>query len=191
MRVAVLTPSRTRAAYWLQLLSTETGLEPVRVEADARLSSFRVLLTEGIAPEDLALDGPPVVWIGPPAPGIRTLLGGRIHAALTPDIRADELRAALQAAALELTVLTPAQTTSFLRTRPSAGITAPVEALTPRELEVLRQMADGLGNKELATRLHISDHTAKFHVAQILAKLHATSRAEAVAIGIRNGLVPI
>jgi DNA-binding NarL/FixJ family response regulator len=52
-------------------------------------------------------------------------------------------------------------------------------------------MADGLANKEIATQLAISDHTAKFHVAQILAKLGASTRAEAVSIGIRRGLVPI
>jgi DNA-binding CsgD family transcriptional regulator len=58
-------------------------------------------------------------------------------------------------------------------------------------LEVLRMLADGLGNKEIADRLGISDHTAKFHVAQILAKFGAGSRAEAVAIGMRRGLVPV
>ncbi len=66
-----------------------------------------------------------------------------------------------------------------------------VEALTARELQVLRMLADGLANKEIAAQLGISDHTAKFHVAQILAKLGAGSRAEAVAAGIRSGLVPI
>lgn len=66
-----------------------------------------------------------------------------------------------------------------------------VEALTPRELQVLRMMADGLANEEIAAQLGISDHTAKFHVAQVLAKLGASSRAEAVAAGMRSGLVPI
>jgi DNA-binding NarL/FixJ family response regulator len=61
--------------------------------------------------------------------------------------------------------------------------------LTPREVEVLRLLADGLANKEIAGRLGISDHTAKFHVAAILGKLHAATRAEAVAIGLRAGLI--
>jgi DNA-binding NarL/FixJ family response regulator len=52
-------------------------------------------------------------------------------------------------------------------------------------------MADGLGNKEIAGHLGISDHTAKFHVAQVLAKLGAATRTEAVTIAIRRGLVPI
>jgi two-component system, NarL family, response regulator YdfI len=64
-----------------------------------------------------------------------------------------------------------------------------VEELTPREIEVLRMMAEGLGNKEIAVRLGISDHTVKFHISSILAKVGASSRTEAVTIGIRMGLV--
>jgi DNA-binding NarL/FixJ family response regulator len=65
----------------------------------------------------------------------------------------------------------------------------PAEALTPREIEVLQLMAEGLPNKIIASRLKISLHTAKFHVAQILGKLDATSRTEAVTIGARRGYV--
>ena len=65
------------------------------------------------------------------------------------------------------------------------------ETLTPRELQVLRMMAEGYGNKEIGGHLGISDHTAKFHVASILGKLNAQTRTEAVAIGIRRGLVPV
>jgi DNA-binding NarL/FixJ family response regulator len=65
----------------------------------------------------------------------------------------------------------------------------PGEALTPREIEVLQLMAQGLPNKIIAARLKISLHTAKFHVAQILGKLDAASRTEAVTIGARRGYV--
>jgi DNA-binding CsgD family transcriptional regulator len=61
--------------------------------------------------------------------------------------------------------------------------------LTPREIEVLAAMADGASNKVIARRLGISFHTAKFHVASILAKLDADSRTEAVALAARLGLV--
>ncbi|HEV8358008.1 MAG TPA: LuxR C-terminal-related transcriptional regulator [Gemmatimonadales bacterium] len=64
-------------------------------------------------------------------------------------------------------------------------------SLTPRELEVIRLMALGLGNKTIARELGISTHTAKFHVASVLAKLGAHSRTEAVSQGIRQGLVPL
>jgi DNA-binding NarL/FixJ family response regulator len=69
--------------------------------------------------------------------------------------------------------------------------TLPGEALTAREAEVLQLMALGLPNKIIAARLGISLHTAKFHVAQILAKLQATSRTEAVTLGARRGYVTL
>ena len=61
--------------------------------------------------------------------------------------------------------------------------------LTRRELEVLAAMADGASNKAIARRLGISFHTAKFHVAAILAKLNADSRTEAVTKAAQSGLV--
>jgi two-component system, NarL family, response regulator YdfI len=63
------------------------------------------------------------------------------------------------------------------------------EPLTPREKEVLQMLAGGLGNKQIAARLKISEHTAKFHVASILGKLGASSRTEAVSLGLRRGLI--
>jgi DNA-binding CsgD family transcriptional regulator len=65
----------------------------------------------------------------------------------------------------------------------------PAEPLTARELEVLRHLARGERNREIGAALAISEHTAKFHVAQIIAKLRASSRAHAVAKALRAGLV--
>jgi DNA-binding CsgD family transcriptional regulator len=64
-------------------------------------------------------------------------------------------------------------------------------ALTRRELSVLRLVAHGLGNKEIASELGISRHTVKYHLASLLAKLGVHSRTEAVTIGLRKGLVPL
>lgn len=63
--------------------------------------------------------------------------------------------------------------------------------LTPREREVLALMAAGLPNKTIALRLGISEHTAKFHVGTVLAKLGAASRTEAVMTAARRGLLPL
>ena len=63
--------------------------------------------------------------------------------------------------------------------------------LTPREIEVLGMMAEGLGNKAIAARLGISLHTVKFHIASVFAKLNVESRTEAVTEGVRRGLVLI
>lgn len=65
------------------------------------------------------------------------------------------------------------------------------EPLTPREREVLDRLADGFSNREIAARLDISEHTAKFHVASVLGKLGAANRADAVRRGIRRGLVSL
>jgi len=64
-------------------------------------------------------------------------------------------------------------------------------ALTPRELDVLRLVAHGLGNKEIAAALELSTHTVKYHLASLLAKLGVRSRTEAVSRGIRTGLLPL
>ena len=65
------------------------------------------------------------------------------------------------------------------------------ESLTPRELEVLVLMAEGLSNKAIAARLAISDQTVKFHVASISGKLGASNRTDAVRRGVRRGLIAL
>lgn len=65
------------------------------------------------------------------------------------------------------------------------------EHLTAREVEVLRLMARGHRNKQLAALLNISEHTAKYHVSAVMAKLGARTRTEAVTIGVTRGLVAI
>ena len=67
----------------------------------------------------------------------------------------------------------------------------PDEALTAREREVLELLSRGLPNKLIARRLQISEHTVKFHVSSIYAKLGATSRTDAVSRGVRRGLITI
>jgi len=65
------------------------------------------------------------------------------------------------------------------------------EEITSRETDVLRMLAEGLVNKEIAARLGISEHTVKFHISSILDKLGASTRTAAVTLGIRRGLIPI
>ena len=67
----------------------------------------------------------------------------------------------------------------------------PVETLTPRELEVLELLAQGLQNKEIAAELVISERTVKFHVSAILNKLGAGNRTEAVAVAAQRGLIKL
>ena len=64
-----------------------------------------------------------------------------------------------------------------------------VSILSPREKEVLSQVANGLPNKAIARTLGITDHTVKFHISSVLSKLDASSRSEAVAIAARRGML--
>jgi len=72
-----------------------------------------------------------------------------------------------------------------------ADLTPPVEPLTPRELEVLNLLAEGLPNKAIAARLQISDQTVKFHVASICGKLGVGNRTGAVRAAARRGLLAL
>jgi DNA-binding NarL/FixJ family response regulator len=72
---------------------------------------------------------------------------------------------------------------------PRRGGEEALEALTPREIDVLELLAEGLANKAIAARLGISDQTVKFHVASICGKLGAANRTDAVRRAIRRGLV--
>jgi len=125
--------------------------------------------------------------------GLRMLSLGSV-AMLERNPSSEQLAVAIRAAASGLTVLSPAHVADFM------GVTAHmdgprseewIQPLTPRELQILKMLCDGMPNKSIALELQISEHTAKFHVGQILAKLGAESRTEAVTIGIRRGLVMV
>lgn len=162
----------------------ESGVS-LRMDDDS--SPVDVLVATGIALDDLP-NGIPTVLLND-----EEFIGSEnsVRAVLPLNSSPAEIVAAVIAAAADLTVLTQAQARRIFRRRETLQSGALIEPLTPRELQVLRMIADGLGNKEIAGKLGISDHTAKFHVTQILGKLGAASRTEAVAIGIRRGLVPI
>lgn len=117
-----------------------------------------------------------------------------VKAVLPAGLTAGEIAAAIEAAAAGLVVLDGIGAEALVRSAApvSGGEVKPlVESLTPREIEVLRLVAAGLGNKEIAGRLKISEHTVKFHVASLMGKLGAASRTEAVTLGIRHGLIMI
>jgi two-component system nitrate/nitrite response regulator NarL len=107
---------------------------------------------------------------------------------LSRSASAANLAAALAAVAQGLAVIDPSFTSSVLSSSraPSAQL---AEELTPRESQVLRLMAEGQSNKEIARALGISDHTVKFHVNAILGKLNVQSRTEAVVQATRLGLI--
>ena len=127
-----------------------------------------------------------------PEAGVEALAAGAV-AILPRTARADEILRAIAAASQGLAVLPRALLAALVEAdapqdAPPSGDDAGAR-LTRREFEVLAAMADGASNKAIARRLGISFHTAKFHVAAILAKLDADSRTEAVTRAAQLGLV--
>jgi DNA-binding NarL/FixJ family response regulator len=132
--------------------------------------------------------GPPVVAIVTDEADAREALAAGARGALSRNADGDRLAAALRAVALGLVVLDETFAPDALRGAPTISQELP-ESLTPRELEVLQLLAQGLPNKLIAQRLGISEHTAKFHVNAILGKLGVQSRSEAIVQAVRMGLV--
>ena len=174
------------------------------IEALASSHDVDVVVIALRAPSDLALplelapdfvhNAPALVVLVDNAP-IEWVAEAYTHgvvAVFPRDVRADELHGAVQSAGAGLVTLTRENYAALglgargLRTSTTAN---DIELLTPRETEILGMLADGLANKEIAVRLHISSHTVKSHVQSLFAKLGADTRAEAVAVGVRRGLI--
>lgn len=184
-RVWVAATSPIVRAGLTAILLAHGALEPVERPNDAEV--LLIDLAEGDTPKEVDWRAHPTVVLSDGTPV--KLLRMDYAAVLPRDCGPAELTAAVIAAAAGLIVIDRATFGSLgaFERVPFSG--KPVQPLTPREIEVLRLLADGLANKEIAGKLNISDHTAKFHVAAILEKMNAASRAEAVAIGMRTGLI--
>jgi two-component system, NarL family, response regulator YdfI len=125
---------------------------------------------------------------------IARLLKAGVRSILPRESDADEIVSAVYAAHSGHVLLaseTAEQLVSVYSDSDQGEAETPMEEITPREAEVLRMLAEGLVNKEIAIRLGISGHTVKFHISSILDKLGASTRTEAVTLGIRRGLIPI
>jgi NarL family two-component system response regulator YdfI len=153
---------------------------------DETLASLQALNASSHPPACVILsDDAPEIWAA-------EMLRAGVRAILPRQASGNEIVAAVEAAAAGLVVLHRDMVDSLLPVVSShtRDLRAPAQqALTPREIEVLGMIAEGLGNKAIAWRLGISEHTVKFHVGSIFAKLNASSRTEAVTLGIRQGLI--
>jgi len=140
-----------------------------------------VLVLDGLA----APAGTPVVRLSDEP----VALDGVPVGAVPRDADSEELLAAVRAVAAGLIAVSPALLAVGVPVRHLA--VEGEETLTAREREVLQLLAEGIPNKQVARRLGVSPHTVKFHVASLLAKLGATSRTEAVTVGLRRGLISV
>lgn len=196
--IAVISPSPLIRAGLVQAVGAHPGLELAGTAASLeewRGGSVRADVVIVDAPEG------PLSFNGEPAVVLLSADGGSVDpgwlrhgpiALLARDAGIEEIGLAAAAVARGLTVLGPTAAQGVGSALPSVSPTGAdvlTEPLTQRELEVLGLLAEGLSNKALANRLGLSEHTAKFHVGQILGKLGAASRAEAVALGLKRGLV--
>ena len=153
--------------------------------ADVVLAAVRleeIPLADGPAPVVLITSDAQPVWT------IETLRAG-VRALLPRDAPQDQILAAVEATASGLAAIEPRDLYALLLSTAPVPAAAETSTLTGREVEVLRMIAEGAPNKIIAWKLGFSEHTVKFHVASILGKLGASSRTEAVTLGIRRGLV--
>jgi DNA-binding CsgD family transcriptional regulator len=168
LRVAVLAAD-PRRVLTLSRLVRDLGYEVVNEPASAS-----IMLSEGVA-------------VRGDVPAVSLGIDGENHRGRLPrDASAEQIDAALRAVAAGLTVGVAEEPG-----RRFEALAEPTEPalLTPRELEVLRDVADGLTNKEIAGHLGISLHTVKFHVESLMRKLGVSSRAEAVSKSMRLKLL--
>jgi DNA-binding NarL/FixJ family response regulator len=196
IRVAIIADLLSHAHALADLLAQDERIE-ILVASDRFSAAMEgieditdVLIVAGLMPDKLPFRGPPIVMVND-GPVRENLFRQDVRAWLPNTASRAELSAAVFAAEANLHVLTTDQIERRAKSTPFPVLSEIPETLTRRELEVLRILANGSGNKEIAERLGISENTVKFHIAQITAKLGAHSRTEAVAIGMKRGLVPV
>ena len=188
MRIIIIAATPLLASGLLQALS---GVDGWVVSMQVEPGDADVVVWQAV-PDGVDLELPP----GTPAVLLGEALGdfvgahdARALALLTPAATPAQLRAAVAAVLLGLSVR--ARGTAWSPAGPSPGGPAGIdhEPLTPRELEVYELLGKGLSNRDIGGVLGISAHTAKYHVGQILAKVGAATRAEAVSTGLRWGII--
>ena len=163
-----------------QVVLVDLGTD--RARALARLPELRTIAA-------------PVVVVVPDGSFVTAALAAGARGVVHRDSIGPEWSAALTAVEAGLTVIDAPLAENLVSARPApAPTSAPRPAigqLTERERQVVSLLAEGLSNKLIADRLGISDHTAKFHVNGVMAKLGAGTRTEAVVEAVRRGLVTL
>jgi len=194
IRVAILAPA---LALRVGLREVFRGLEGIDVVADApsldeALEADVLVLTSPDYLSDLDEDAPAILLLTDDQSAAAQLMDLPVWGILSLDVSPEELSAAVRALGEGLWTGSPALLGSLLERQPVPMLEAGdpiVDPLTAREHEVLQLAAEGLANKQIALSLNISEHTVKFHLSSLYAKLGVTSRTEAVRAGVRRGWV--
>lgn len=161
----------------------DLGWDPVRMAPGSQRPMLERLAEQ-------AGEGPPIAALVPDAGFAAAAWAAGARALLPREAAPSTMAVALNAVAHGLVTIDASLVPALLTpATPAAGTL--LEALTPRELQVLHLLAQGLPNKAIARQLTISEHTVKFHVNAILGKLGAQSRTEAVVLATRLGLLSL
>jgi DNA-binding NarL/FixJ family response regulator len=208
IRVLILSPNLVLRIGLREMLR---GIDEVVVVGEASsLAEFNSMDTEA---DILLMAAAPVDWLEPGGSAAtfhtpqavlllsddlefgKALIGrAGLWGMLPADPSPEELSAGIRALREGLAVFPPRLAATLFRQASrteQVPLEALVEPLTPREVEILGLIAQGLANKQIAVRLGISDHTVKFHLSSVYAKLGANSRTEAVRLGTLQGLIVI
>jgi DNA-binding NarL/FixJ family response regulator len=186
LRVLIRAGSPRAVTNYRELLGDGSELTPV---PDGSTADVILLVLSG--PDHkvpaLPVGGTPVlVLVDDDVPsGALSELEQRGASVLSEGVSRAQLQAALRTVAVGLAVRDPAVPSHLQRT-PQVSET---DELTPRERELLRVLGEGLGNREIARALGLTDHTVKFHLRSIYAKLGVRTRTEAVSVAVRRGLL--
>jgi DNA-binding NarL/FixJ family response regulator len=193
IRVAVLSDDTLLTSALSSLLDQQGEVEVTKLDAanvalwDPGADCDKVETKLG----ELAELGAPALALVPDLKQAPKALEAGARGVMLRDHVGPHLISALRAVQGGLTVLDTSMADTLVNGRPKFDMPELAEDLTAREREVVQLLAEGLSNKQIARRLHISEHTAKFHIGRILEKLDSDTRTEAVVRALRYGLVEL
>ena len=201
IRVTIVSPNPALRIGLREILSRQSDIKVVGETVDlesVKENETEVAVLASVSSARLLESNPPfaILFLTDDIQSVRSMLNSSSQAwgVLSSDATEDELVAAVRAVGEGLWVGAPALVGDLLRTsgrRESSSDDSPIESLTAREMEVIQLMAQGLANKQIALKLGISEHTVKFHLSSLYAKLGISSRTEAVKRGIELGLISL
>ncbi|GAP95553.1 response regulator transcription factor [Leptolyngbya sp. NIES-2104] len=191
IRVFIIAQSIVTQAGLTALLTPDlaiagSAIRPASISSAIDASDATVILLEQDAMSDVSEVEIPIVLLLDDSSAIAEFLQAGIRSILPSDVSREQLTEAIKATSAGLSVLHPELIDSMFV--PTVRSSEPMP-LTPREVEVLTMLAEGLGNKAIAQHLNLSEHTVKFHISSIFSKLDVSSRTEAVILGAKQGWI--
>ena len=202
IRVTIVSPNPALRIGLRELLGDAPEIEVVGEAADLDELELHIDETEVLVLASVSMlpeigeDSPAILLLTDDPDEAQALVSSSVSAwgVLSPNAGEEELTAAVRALAEGLWVGTPPLVRGLMRKPRQVELVngqEVFETLTAREMQVLQMLAQGLANKQIALALEISEHTVKFHVSSIYTKLNASSRTEAVRIGLSSGLISL